>query len=149
MSRCEFNIAHASFFRRSRWLEGLDDILLYSLRQGEHDVIPILQAAVDCRCIGTRGRNDPHCEGVRPSPLPKLVGRMQNALLQSRIRSPWHQFSPAGRSSVKGAVESALSLGKVVAAATEVPLDRWDWQQYFNEDPNARDKVYPVLRHTS
>jgi acyl transferase domain-containing protein/NAD(P)H-dependent flavin oxidoreductase YrpB (nitropropane dioxygenase family) len=32
-------------------------------------------------------------------------------------------------------------LGKV-DAVTEIPSDRWDWRQYFHEDPKAKDKVY-------
>ncbi|MEP9411408.1 MAG: SDR family NAD(P)-dependent oxidoreductase [Candidatus Brocadia sp.] len=29
-----------------------------------------------------------------------------------------------------------------VDAITEIPKDRWDWQLYFSQDRNARDKVY-------
>ena len=32
-------------------------------------------------------------------------------------------------------------LGKV-DAITEVPRERWDWHRMYDEDPNARDKVY-------
>ncbi|MGH3965972.1 MAG: beta-ketoacyl synthase N-terminal-like domain-containing protein, partial [Pseudonocardiaceae bacterium] len=29
-----------------------------------------------------------------------------------------------------------------VDAITEIPADRWDWQQYFDPDPKAPDKIY-------
>lgn len=69
---------------------------MHSFGQGEQDVIPILEARVDCRRICTRNpRYGSHCEGLFPSFLPKLLGGIQNLLFHARIKLPWHQFSPA------------------------------------------------------
>jgi NAD(P)H-dependent flavin oxidoreductase YrpB (nitropropane dioxygenase family) len=29
-----------------------------------------------------------------------------------------------------------------VNAISEIPVDRWDWQKYFDDDPKAKDKIY-------
>src|SRR5579872_6048266 len=94
MVRCELNVLDARFLWRPRKLKGFDQIVPHSLRQGEQDVTPILEAAVDCRCICLGdSRYGSHSECLLSSFLTKSKGCIQDALLDTWIRSTWHQHS--------------------------------------------------------